>query len=167
MDTLNYLAYGSNLLPARLAARIAVRGVAGVVALPDRALAFDKRGADGSGKAHLVAAPGETAWGVVYRIAADDKPTLDRIEGVGHGYDVEIVVAPGIGPCFLYSARAAARAAGLLPFDWYLAYVLEGARHHLLPDDYRARLATVRTRRDPDDARRAENYARLGIAPQR
>ena len=167
MTTINYLAYGSNLLPARLAARIAIRAVVGMVSLADTRLAFHKRGADGSGKCTLLAAAGAQAYGVVYRIDTADKVILDRIEGLGHGYRVEWLCDAVLGECFFYRAEEAALDAGLQPFDWYHAYVLAGARHHGLPAEYVAAIAAVATRVDGDAGRRAENYARLTRHPER
>ncbi len=165
MTTLNYLAYGSNLFPARLAARIAIRSVVGIVSLDNTRLIFHKRGADGSGKCSLLTGSGTQAHGVVYRIDTADKATLDRIEGVGHGYRVESLLDDTLGECFFYRAEDAALDASLVPFDWYHAYVLAGARHHRLPADYIATIAAVATRVDQDAARRAENYARLMALP--
>lgn len=165
MDTLNYLAYGSNLWPPRLAARVTLLATLGKVALPGQALAFTKRGADGSGKCHLVAAPAATAWGVVYRIPAQDKPELDRIEGVGHGYAVASVEVEPHGACFVYQALASALDARLQPFDWYRDYVLAGARHHGLPAEYIATIAATPVAFDADAVRRAQNLACLATAP--
>ena len=163
MHTLHYLAYGSNLFPPRLAARIAIHGVAAVVPMADTQLVFHKRGADGSGKCTLLPCDGATAYGVVYRIDAADRDTLDRIEGVGHGYRVETLCDAVLGECFFYRAEASAIDTRLVPFDWYHAYVLAGARHHGLPDDYLAAIAAVATVVDSDAARRAENFALLAI----
>lgn len=165
MKTINYLAYGSNLFPPRLADRITLYGVAGVVSLDDTRLAFHKRGADGSGKCTLRAYRGARVHGVVYRIDTADKLTLDRIEGVGHGYRVEWLIDPVLGECYFYRAEQAALDEALLPFDWYHAYVLAGARYHGLPADYLAVIAALATRVDHNVERRAENYARLSRSP--
>ena len=167
MKTVNYLAYGSNLFPPRLADRIALYGVAGVVSLDDTRLAFHKRGADGSGKCTLLPCPGTRAHGVVYRIDTAGKASLDHIEGVGRGYRVESLLDSVLGECFFYRAEQAALDQALLPFDWYHAYVLAGARYHGLPADYLAAIAALVTRVDLDVARRAENYARLTHRPER
>jgi len=165
MTTINYLAYGSNLFPPRLAERIAVQGVAGMVMLADNCLAFNKRGADGSGKCTLLYRAGALAYGVVYRIDTADKATLDRIEGVGHGYAVEVWNDAVLGACFFYRAVQAALDDTLSPFDWYHAYVLNGARCHGLPADYIAAIEAVRYVIDPDINRRTENFARLSRQP--
>ncbi len=165
MTTINYLAYGSNLFPPRLAERIAICGVVGIALLPDTRLAFSKRGADGSGKCCLLAGVGAQAYGVVYRINTADQAQLDHIEGVGHGYRVESHVDAVHGACFFYRTEESALDAALLPFDWYHAYVLAGARYHRLPADYVAAIAALNTVVDNDAQRRAENFARLARCP--
>ena len=46
----------------------------------------------------------------------------------------------------------------LLPFDWYLRRVLEGAWQHDLPPEYIAKWIMAQPWvRDPDDKRRAES----------
>lgn len=161
MSRLSYLAYGSNLYPPRLAARIAVLDILGTVALADEALEFRKRGADGSAKCTLTKRPGAVAHAAVYAIAARDKPALDRIEGVGHGYRVEWRDAPPYGRCYVYRAERAALCDDLRPFDWYKAYVVAGARYHAFPPHYVAALESVVAEPDPDRRRAAEHFARL------
>ena len=161
MTTLNYLAYGSNLYTPRLTARIGICAVLGTIALAGYQLQFNKRGADGSGKCNLQVRHGAWAYGVVYRINSIDKPTLDHIEGVGHGYYVASWRDAGYGECFFYAAQTAALDDTLLPFDWYQAYVVAGARQHRLPVDYIAAIANVPSRIDVNAQRRAENLARL------
>ena len=158
VTTLHYLAYGSNLFPPRLAARIAIHGIAGLIALPDTALEFNKRGADGSGKCNLRARSGAVAYGVVYRIAAADKIVLDRIEGVGHGYSIDTLHHHHYGPCYFYRADESALDDRLRPYDWYKAYVLTGARHHQLPADYLAALSAIEAQTDEDALRRKQNF---------
>lgn len=158
VTTLHYLAYGSNLFPPRLAARIAIHRVVGLIALPDTALEFNKRGADGSGKCNLRARSGAVAYGVVYRIATADKVALDRIEGVGHGYHVDTLHDHQHGLCYFYRADETALDDRLRPYDWYKAYVLAGARHHQLPADYLAALAVIEAQTDEDAIRRRQNF---------
>ncbi len=164
MSSLNYLAYGSNLFTPRLTARITIRSVVATVVLPGYGLRFNKRGADGSGKCQLQACVDELAYGVVYRIDSADKTTLDRIEGVGHGYELALWHDQSLGECFFYRAQATAVDNSLLPFDWYHAYVLAGARQHGLPATYLAAIAAVATREDHNAQRRAENFSRLATA---
>ena len=161
MNTLRYLAYGSNLWPARLEARVGPVVVVGSARLADHALSFAKRGADGSGKCTLEARPGATAWVAVYELPAAARATLDRIEGVGHGYAVTWMDLPAHGRCFVYLAEPAWLDAGLAPFDWYHALVLAGARYHGFPPAYLSRIGTTVAIRDGDRARAADHYALL------
>jgi gamma-glutamylcyclotransferase len=162
MSTLNYLAYGSNLWPARLRERIGPLAVRGAIRVPDRTLAFSKRGADGSGKCTLASAPGATAWGVVYTVPAAARAVLDRIEGVGHGYTIEWLALRGHGRCFVYLAEPDACDPALRPFDWYRALVLAGAQAHGLPPAYVSRIRTTITLRDAERERAARHFALLG-----
>ena len=61
-----YFAYGSNLAAERLRERVGAFAVLGPARADGRRLECNKLGRDGSGKANLVEAPGEVAWGVVY-----------------------------------------------------------------------------------------------------
>ncbi len=161
MPTIRYLAYGSNLYPPRLAARLEKISIVGVVALPGWSLRFHKLGADGSGKCDLFRTPDDIAFGAVYEISSADRARLDRIEGVGHGYHGDLIDVTGHGKVYVYRAERSYVDASLEPFDWYHEFVLAGARYHALPPDYIGRIQGVRPIRDSDDRRRAENLAIL------
>lgn len=161
MPIIRYLAYGSNLYPPRLAARLENIGIVGVVALPGWSLRFHKLGADGSGKCDLFPAPDDIAFGVVYEISTADRARLDRIEGVGHGYHGDVINVAGHGQVYVYRAELSYVEAGLEPFDWYHEFVLAGARHHALPSDYIGKIQRIRPIRDSNARRRAENLAIL------
>jgi hypothetical protein len=150
-----YLAYGSNLHPQRLAARIGVPLAAHTVRLEGWALRFHKRSQDGSGKCDIVPAPGMWLFGVVYTLTRQAKTRLDDIEGAGFGYAVTELNVSGSGRVSTYRAQAHAIDGQLRPYDWYLHLVIAGARHHGFPEDYLAQLRSVATREDPDPLRRA------------
>jgi hypothetical protein len=109
-------------------------------------------------------APGALAWGAVYRLPPTARATLDRIEGAGRGYRVETMDLAGHGRCWLYRAEDDAIDPTLVPFDWYHALVLAGARHHGFPADYLAAIAAVATRVDDDALRRRQHFALLAPA---
>lgn len=159
---MRYLAYGSNLHPARLFARIGVVTILGAVRLADESLVFHKRGADGSGKCDLLPCPGGVAWGAVYDIPDEARETLDRIEGLGRGYGAARLEVNGLGECYTYRALHEARDASLVPFDWYHAFVVEGARWHGFPVEYIALLEATTVCADPDVDRAALNRRVLG-----
>lgn len=161
-----YLAYGSNLLSARLLARVPSAVPRGPAELPGRVVRFHKRGwLDGSGKADLVPADRSCALahGVVYEIAAGERELLDRAEGLGRGYlheTVAVTVGGRPAEAFTYRAEPGAVDPRLRPFDWYLELVVAGAREHRLPADYIERLAAVETVAD-GDTERDELHRRL------
>lgn len=156
-----YFAYGSNLHPARMAARLARPRLIGTAVLAAHALRFDKRGRDGSGKCTIEPATDACVHGAVYHLTADDEQRLDIIEGVGGGYDVQYVTLARHGTVRTYVANAAARCPGLPVFDWYLGLVVAGARHLGLPAPYLARLASLPCVADPDPERAALHAALL------
>lgn len=137
-----YFAYGSNMSTARLTARTPSARVVGPGRLLGHALRWHKRGRDGSGKCDVaVVGAGSTAvvWGVLYRIDCVEKADLDRIEGLGVGYDEhEVVVSTVAGQMAArtYRARPGAVNPALRPRRWYKAHVLAGAREHGLPPSY-------------------------------
>ena len=137
-----YFAYGSNMSTARLTARTPSARAVGRGRLPGHALRWHKLGRDGSGKCDAELAGTESTaavWGVVYRIDCAEKADLDRIEGLGVGYDEhEVVVSTDVGEVAArtYRARPGAVDPALRPRRWYKAYVLAGAREHRLPAPY-------------------------------
>jgi gamma-glutamylcyclotransferase len=161
METIRYLAYGSNLLPARIAARLDSFVTLGTTALPGWRLCFHKMGADGSGKCNLIVDPGAIAYGAVYELSLSDKTRLDTIEGVGNGYSDQSIELDAFGPAWVYLAEPSHINERLFPYDWYHAFVLYGAKHHLFPEDYINGIMDVACVPDEDTSRRAENTAIL------
>lgn len=166
MSTLRYLAFGSNLHPRRLLARTPSAVALAVVRLPGWRLAFHKRSHDGSGKCSLVEtrAAGAHAYGVVYRLDVAERAALDRVEGVGVGYDVRTLGLPEHGEVFTYLAQPEYIDERLKPYRWYHRFVVEGARQHGVPAAYLERLQRQPCDRDPDRAR-AEMNAAILTAP--
>ena len=79
------LAYGSNLLLARMRGRAPSAEPVTTVRLPGYALRFHKRGRDGSGKADafFTGRGQDVVCGVVYELSPADKVALDLAEGLG------------------------------------------------------------------------------------
>ena len=138
-----------------------------VARLPNYKLCFHKRSKDGSAKcnAFRTAEPTDAVIGVVYEIPTNEKPALDRAEGLGAGYHEEIV--PVLSPegekvtVHAYIADASFIDDILQPYSWYKNFVLAGAEEHRLPAEYvESRIGAVHAIRDPDpqreQARRAE-----------
>ena len=93
MSTILYFAYGSNMSTPRLRYRVPGCQFAFVARLPNYKLCFHKRSKDGSAKcnAFRTAEPTDVVIGAVYEIPTNEKPALDRAEGLGAGYHEEIV----------------------------------------------------------------------------
>jgi len=94
----------------------------------------------------------------IFEMSANDKLTLDAIEGVGNGYDEIRLRVPAYGECFSYIAQDTFIDASLQPYDWYKSLVLAGAKYHGFPDDYIRQLESTATIPDPDPRRRVEQW---------
>ncbi len=155
-----YFAYGSNLHPARLASRAPSARLVGTGIWAGRRLAFHKIGQDGSGKCDAPAAtrPDDRVHGAIYELTDADLGRLDRIEGVGAGYERKLVTLDGDAGGLtvnVYLAQKGWIDPELRPFDWYRLLVLSGAEHHSFPQSYTAAITAVRTIPDPDRRRAA------------
>lgn len=169
-EAVPYLAYGSNLHPLRLGARIPAARLLGTVAVSGWRIAYDKRGTDGSAKCTLIAAGADdVVHAALYRLTPADRRRLDTIEGPGYTtVQIPVTLAGRRYEAFTYVARPEHRAADLSPFDWYRRLVLAGAHHLGFPPEYCARLAGVSAVADPDPLRRARHERLLArIEPRR
>jgi len=154
-----YFAYGSNLNAAQMARRCPDHKVVGVAVLRDHRLTFPLTSHDwGGGVSSVQAVHGSEVWGVVYELGDADVESLDRYEGFrGPGdqhnlYDREFAFVDLTRPddgsiprrvrALIYLARPSNPAP---PSRRYLDTILEGARHHRLPEDYLGSLARVAT----------------------
>ena len=131
-----------------------------VARLPNYKLRFHKRSADGSSKcnAFKTATPTDAVIGAAYEIPTNEKPALDRAEGLGRGYHEEIVrVLPPQGEeitVCTYIADAAFIDDSLKPYSWYKDFVLAGAEEHKLRPEYvESWIRAVYAIRDPDPQR--------------
>lgn len=158
-----YFAYGSNMLRPRLAERVGAVAVAGVGTVSGHQLRFHKRSHDGSAKCNLyyTGRGFDETLGVVYDLRADQRTRLDRHEG--HGYctrSVHVTLGHRTVRAVTYVATADFLDEELRPYDWYLAFVITGARQHGLDSRYVDAIATVAPEPDRVPARAALN-ARL------
>jgi hypothetical protein len=162
-----YFAYGSNMLTARLRARVPSCKPLGGASLPGHELRFHKRSKDGSGKCNALRLDGATGvMGVLFGFDASDRAGLDRAEGRGAGYDdTEVTVLDaygGILNVLTYLAGPDYIDDRLKPYSWYRELVIKGAREHGLPQDYVAAwIETVKAIKDPDRVRDANERAVL------
>ncbi len=163
-DTFVNFAYGSNMSSRRLRARTPSARPIGIGQLSAHRLMWHKAGRDGSGKCDVLHTGDaqHVVWGVLYEIAMADRPHLDLAEGLGQGYDYKVVRVrsnSGVVDAGVYHATRIDVA--LRPFDWYVAYVLHGAREHHLPAAYQLELGRVEALVDTDAERREMNLALL------
>ncbi len=151
-EPLYIFAYGSNLLRSRIAARCPSVALHGIGYTTYRSVLFDKRSDDGSGKANAAYTGREEdrVWGVLHTMSAPDLAKLD-VHETGYAFEkIRVLRVDGTTtPAFTYVAHEACRAQGLAPYDWYLAYVVNGAREQGLPEAYIERLAAVECTVDP------------------
>lgn len=154
-------AYGSNMLSRRARERVPSAKAIGVGILRGYELRWHKKGWDGSGKCDVVKTVNleSLVYGVVYEIDAAEKPDLDEAEGLGAGYDekqVEVETNTGLLTAGVYFATATDPS--LIPYTWYKALVIAGAKEHLLPWDYIAKLERVSAMTDPHAERAARHF---------
>lgn len=162
-------AYGSNMSTRRLRARTPSAQPIGIAQLGGHRLAWHKIGRDGSAKCDVVATgrSENTVWGVLFEIAAVERPLLDAAEGLGRGYEHRVAtVLTGSGPVAAGVYFATHVDPSLRPFDWYLGFVLAGAREHGLPASYLEQIQQVAAVVDPDPVRRETNLALLRGSPE-
>lgn len=133
-----YFAYGSNLLRERLTARCPGIKLHGTASLPGHRLTFDQLSTDGSGKGAFEPARGDALPGVLWSVPENELNNLDLAEGAGIAYArhwVGVVDDDGEN-CRVLTYRPLNPHKGALPFDWYLALVLAGAKQHGLPGEH-------------------------------
>ena len=99
----------------------------------------------------------------IFEISAEDKLTLDVIEGIGFGYAEIMLSIPEVGDCVSYVAEEPHIDDSLLPYDWYHELVLIGARTHRFPGDYLKQIESKQALRDPDPNRRTEMWKTVEI----
>lgn len=159
MTTIRYLAYGSNLHPERLRRRTPSATLLTTWELTGWRLSFDKRGFDGSAKATISATDDgrDLVHAAIFELSLDEKPALDRIEGLNRGYHAHLLSLPGLGEVHTYKADTQFQDGSLVPFRWYRDLVLHGARFHGFPQAYIENIAAVPVVEDPDDDRQREH----------
>ena len=172
-EPLKIFSYGSNMSTRRLAARVPSARFVATGHVVGYTLRFHNKGRlDSSGKANMLHTGSEEdrVWGVLWKIDPAQKPDLDRAEGVGAGYEEERVEVrvpgvPGVS-ARAYVADPAYIDDRLLPYEWYLDFVVAGAREHGLPKAYVTAIEARESARDPDEERRQRNRRILGGPPE-
>lgn len=151
-----YAAYGSNLHPLRLSLRLPGCRFLGTATIADMRLRFHKRSVDLSAKCNIVA-DDDIVHVAVYELDRREWARLNRIEGVGNGYSVATIEAPGYGDCFTYVASPSHIDDALRPYSWYKELVLTGCTALGFPAAYLSMIRNVASIEDPDEARHLEN----------
>ena len=162
--TLLNFAYGSNMLIRRIRERVPSARAIAVGTLFEHELRWHKVSKDGSGKCDVLPVRGTLApvLGVIYEIAAAEKPQLDQAEGLGNGYEEkEVDVQTTNGPTKASMYFATHIDPNFVPFTWYKALVVGGAREHGLPPHYVATLEAVAANADPNSARAKNHFDML------
>ena len=128
--------------------------------LPNHRFSFDKIGGDGSGKGGIEQMhTSHEVIGVLYQMDKLEKPVLDKIEGVGHGYvDRQVSVVTQLRNISAFTYYPTLVEKSRQPFDWYKALVLEGARENEFPRHYVAMIESIESVVDSDNTRRMTNF---------
>ena len=161
-----YFAYGSNLHPARLGARIRSSQLMGLAELQGYQLAFHKRGADLSAKCNAVRSGdlAHTLPGALFSMSASEKPILDEIEGAGYVVCEVMVEHAGVQrQVFMYVAEEEYIDDALLPYQWYKDFVLLGARFLSFPESHLRFIDAVVAIADENAERQARNEQELRL----
>ncbi len=160
---MKYFAYGSNMALARLRERAPGARRIGCFTLRGHALRFHKVGADGSGKcdAFLTNNSVDCVMGALFELDENEKKYLDKVEGLGDGYDQKaVLLADTFGnqvTALTYYATQIDES--LAPYSWYKNHVLLGAIESALPASYIESINSVVSRQDPDKDRDGQQRA--------
>ena len=155
-------AYGSNMSLKRLKARVpsATKVTNGYI--EGFELKCIKQSIDGSGKATIIKTNNikDKVWGVIFEISENEKPTLDKYEGLNNGYhesNIEVKIFNDFCSAQIYIADDNAINDERNPYEWYKAFILSGARENNLPENYVKKLENIYSINDTNDLRRQEN----------
>ena len=160
---MKYFAYGSNMSVPRITVRLPSATKLGVYRLAGSKLMFHKASIDGSAKCDALKTdiPNDFILGVLFDIADDEKTILDKIEGVGKGYELADVVITNDNAeqveAFMYVATDIKN--NIQPYDWYKHHVVYGAKQANLPADYIESINKVEAKLDPDKSRYNQEMA--------
>ena len=153
-----YAAYGSNLHPVRLKARVRAARLLGSGSIAGWELRFNKLGSDGSAKCNIANGRGRL-YVAVYELDRAGMSALDAIEGVGFGYRRTRISVSGYGLCHTYIAKDSYVDGSVQPYSWYKQLVLAGCEAHGFPGRYIDIVRAVAAISDPDRERHAVNRA--------
>ena len=167
MHNLRIFSYGSNMSLNRIKRRAPTTQVISPGFVKGHRLRFHKKSRDGSGKATIIETGEEMdrVWGVLVEIAFKDKLSLDIAEGLGRGYGEKAVKVFHKNQSSLsqtYVAQESYVDTALIPYCWYLDYMVAGAMENRLPTWYVRWLRQQDYLVDQDEERKALNRYILG-----
>jgi gamma-glutamylcyclotransferase (GGCT)/AIG2-like uncharacterized protein YtfP len=158
-------AYGSNMNLNRLTKRIPSAVKVSNASLSGYKLVCNKVSKkDDSAKANIIQTDNlaDLVWGVLFTIDNDQKPLLDKTEGLGKGYNEDTLIffdeTNNSYTAQIYIADSKAIDDNLFPYDWYKEFIVSGAIQNKLPFEYIAKLKSITCVRDHDEERRTKNY---------
>jgi gamma-glutamylcyclotransferase (GGCT)/AIG2-like uncharacterized protein YtfP len=152
-----YFAYGSNMFSYRLEKRIGKVEIIGKGKLYQHKLQFNKKSVDGSLKANafFTGKQEDSVIGVLFKINPNKKDDLDKLEGLGKGYDQKEVEIESSDSgkqvkAFTYVANPVDSSENDQPYDWYLEFIKQGAEEHSLPEEYKKDILATSSKVDTD-----------------
>lgn len=146
-----YFAYGANMDADELTRRVGPVEPVGIAHLADHRLVFNRHGGtlwDG-GVSSVILSPGESVFGVVWRMSPEALAVLDRIESPDayQRLTKEVVVTDGRRlACHIYVSYPQMEMA---PAAAYLALLISAAEKANLPATH---IAMLKAHRAPDEA---------------
>jgi hypothetical protein len=147
-DEVLYFAYGSNMSTARTEERVGKVRARGTARLAGHKIAFDKAGADGTGKTNIVPNKATDVWGVLFGISAEQ---FKKLAGYEVGYvEQSLSVRLGNEDVLARTFVADKRTRGLRPSREYLGFLIAGANEHRLPDGYAKALKAIKVANEDD-----------------
>jgi gamma-glutamylcyclotransferase len=158
-----YFAYGSNMSLVRLQERVPSAELLSVCKLKEHQLRFHKGSKDGSGKCDTFKTDNEfdAVIGALFEINHDEKPALDKAEGLTYGYAEKLVtVINNTGDeCEALTYYATKIDDTLKPYSWYLNHVVIGTSEIEVPVQYLEMLKATESIDDTDKSRDSEQRA--------
>lgn len=152
-----YFAYGSNMSSKRLQHRVPSAKPVCVATLSEHRLQWHKKGSDNSAKCDAEHTGDENHFimGVVYEMLESEKPELDRIEGLGNGYEQKVITieskdGESISAITYYATHIEN---DLKAYHWYKEHVVRGAREHGLHHEYISFIDKTESVADEDEER--------------
>ena len=134
---LRYFAYGANIAPERMVARVPEATVVGPAYVEGLALEFTIRDREwGGGALNAREESGSRVWGLLYEGPSEAFAVLDTFQGDASILEKATVVAHGPGgPVEAVTYRLLALANYVRPSDRYLSHLVRSMKAQGLPDE--------------------------------